>query len=324
MKMNKDAYYFPHFSNARHDRKIKRIVINHGLKAYAVYFMLLEVIRDEDGFCYPKDDLDLLANEFQVEKGLLESIINDYGLFLTDENGNFFSEKFNEFMKPYLDKKKRAREAANIRWEKERNANALHEKSTGNTSKVKESKEKKIKENKSVTLDSESNELNSDKGKENPLYSKKLIDIKIEEVETNKDSTIQDKISDMAWRMHRELGKDYKEYPYYEKATLKKWRDPIRLLKEQDGIPLLDIWNYFTFCRQHEKFWKGIIQSPSGLRSNINRIMSDYDNRKDSTTKILTHAEMLDLMDDPSHPSKSTDDFRVIKENGKTRFRYGG
>jgi hypothetical protein len=44
-KLSKDAYYFPHFYNARHDRKIKRLRKDLGIEGYGIFFMLLEVLR---------------------------------------------------------------------------------------------------------------------------------------------------------------------------------------------------------------------------------------------------------------------------------------
>ena len=42
--MEKDAFYFPHFSNARTDRKLRRVRKDLGLEGYGIYFMLLEVM----------------------------------------------------------------------------------------------------------------------------------------------------------------------------------------------------------------------------------------------------------------------------------------
>lgn len=139
----KDAYYFPHFSNARHDRKIKRIRLDWGNQGYALYFMTLEVLRDQSDFSYPTSDIDLLADEFNSSESELKAIIYDYKLFEikeVDEEEVFTSPKLLEFMQPYLERSKKARNAAKKRW----NAEAMPEHSASNTSKVKEVKEKKV------------------------------------------------------------------------------------------------------------------------------------------------------------------------------------
>ena len=146
----KDAYYFPHFSNARHDRKIKRLRLHLGNEGYALYFMTLEVLRDQTDFRYPLMDIDLLADEFGVTKEKMNQVILDYKLFVSvgdmyEDDSYFYSPKLNEFMQPYLEKSKKAREAAKKRW----STNAKQMQSDSNTSKVKESKVNETKVNKS-------------------------------------------------------------------------------------------------------------------------------------------------------------------------------
>lgn len=142
--MNKDAYYFPHFSNARIDRKIRRVRKDLGIEGYAIYFMLLEVLREQEDFSYPMHDIDLLADDFGTSDAKIEVVIKNYGLFDIDEHQNFFSIKQIEYLKPYLERQKRARTAALKRWGTSNKANAMqmHKQmhSTSNASKVKYSK----------------------------------------------------------------------------------------------------------------------------------------------------------------------------------------
>ncbi len=134
--MKKDSYFFPHFYNARHDRKIKRVMKEHGAEGYAVFFMLLETLREQTDFKFPLADIDLLADEFGVSDATVRSIIDGYNLFEIDEVDNtFYSPKLIHFLQPYIEKTQRARSAANARWEK-LNANAkvneVHKNSTSN------------------------------------------------------------------------------------------------------------------------------------------------------------------------------------------------
>lgn len=159
----KNAYYFPHFSNARTDKKLKRVIKDHGIAGYGIYFMLLEVLREQTDFKYTLKDLDLLADEFNISQDILKKIINDYELFQANEI-EFYSVKLIEYLQPYLEKTLKARESANKRWAVakdscERNANAMptHKKrnanamptqceSNANAMLIKEKKKKKIKE----------------------------------------------------------------------------------------------------------------------------------------------------------------------------------
>jgi hypothetical protein len=103
--MNKDAYYFPHFSNARQDRKLKRAMKQLGIEAYGIYFMLLEVLRDQSNLSYPMEDIDLLADEFGTSEQKVRTVVCNYQLFEVDEEEQFFSPKFNEYLAPYLEQK---------------------------------------------------------------------------------------------------------------------------------------------------------------------------------------------------------------------------
>jgi len=91
--MNKDAFYFPHFSNARNDRKILRLRRELGTEGYGIYFMILEILRDSTDYKYPLEDIDLLADEFKVSEPKVRTVICNYHLFEVDENQMFFSAK---------------------------------------------------------------------------------------------------------------------------------------------------------------------------------------------------------------------------------------
>lgn len=114
--MKKDAFYFPHFCNARHDRKIKRVLKELGIEGYGIYFMLLEVLREQIDFKFPLNDIDLLADEFGTSDVKVDSVIRRYDLFQIDEEGNFFSLKQILYLQPYIEKTQRARTAALKRW----------------------------------------------------------------------------------------------------------------------------------------------------------------------------------------------------------------
>ena len=105
----KDAFYFPHFCNARNDRKLKRVIKELGVEGYGIYFMVLEVLREQENFKYPLEDLDLLADEFNTSEQKLRTVICNYKLFQVDEEENFFSIKFIEYLTPYLEAKQKNR-----------------------------------------------------------------------------------------------------------------------------------------------------------------------------------------------------------------------
>lgn len=61
----KDAYYFSHDSNARHDPKIISLCSKYGLIAYAYYFQLVEILRDQDGYVLDEMLFPVIANAWQ-------------------------------------------------------------------------------------------------------------------------------------------------------------------------------------------------------------------------------------------------------------------
>lgn len=132
--MKKDAYFFNHYCNARHDRKIRRLRKDLGMEGYGIYFMLLEVLREQMDYRYPFKDVDLLSEEFGVSDAKVKAVIAKFDLFEIDDEENFFSPKFILYLQPYIEKTQRARLAAKVRWDKiniKTHANALPEHSGG-------------------------------------------------------------------------------------------------------------------------------------------------------------------------------------------------
>ncbi|CAB4137524.1 Domain of unknown function DUF4373 [uncultured Caudovirales phage] len=109
--MEKEAYYFPHFCNARHDRKIRRLRKELGVEGYGIYFMLLETLREQQDLMYPLEDLDLLAEEFGVSEAKIQVTVSKYDLFEIDESQKFFSPKMLVYLEPYFRMKEQRRDA---------------------------------------------------------------------------------------------------------------------------------------------------------------------------------------------------------------------
>jgi len=145
--MQKEAFYFPHFSNARHDRKIRRLRKELGIEGYGIYFMLLETLRDQHDMMYPLADCDLLAEEFGTSDAKIKTVLCNYELFDFDEENRFFSPKMLVYLEPYFKMKEQRVLAGKASAAKR----VLNDRSTTvQQSKVKESKEKESKVNKSI------------------------------------------------------------------------------------------------------------------------------------------------------------------------------
>lgn len=106
----KDAFYFPHFIGSRHDRKIKRLRKELGIEGYGIFFMLLEVLREQADFTYPLSDTDLLSEEFGTSEQKINAVIHNYDLFaITNQNTHFLSPKLIIYIEPWLKRKEQAR-----------------------------------------------------------------------------------------------------------------------------------------------------------------------------------------------------------------------
>jgi hypothetical protein len=145
-QMEKEAFYFPHFCNARHDRKIRRLRKELGTEGYGIYFMLLETLREQQDLMYPLEDLDLLAEEFGVSEAKVRVAVCNYQLFEIDEEQKFFSPKMLVYLEPYFKMKEQRKLAGKASADKR----LLNDRSTTvQQSKVKESKVNEIKEKES-------------------------------------------------------------------------------------------------------------------------------------------------------------------------------
>lgn len=89
--MSKDAFYFNHDSNAKDDPKCSMLIEQLGLEGYGIYWVLVEVLREQDEYRYPLNMVPILARKYNTTAEKMRVVIGNYGLFTTD-NDQFFSE----------------------------------------------------------------------------------------------------------------------------------------------------------------------------------------------------------------------------------------
>ena len=157
MKTNKS--YFSHDSNARNSDKLLKVRMDLGAEGYAIYFMILERLREEDDYI-SKNDYMMIAYDLRVDEEKVKKVINDYDLFIVDDDV-FYSKSFMERMNIKDLKRLKAQESINKRWGKEknkrndddyeRNTNVIRTYNECNTNLYKEKKSKvkksKVKDN---------------------------------------------------------------------------------------------------------------------------------------------------------------------------------
>ena len=117
--------YFSHDSNARNSDKLMKVRMKLGAEGYGIFFMLIERLREEEGY-KSTIDYNTLAFDLRVEPEKVKQVVENYDLFKFTEDGKYFySDSFNERMEMMDAKRKKRAEAgkkgAEKRWENRQN-----------------------------------------------------------------------------------------------------------------------------------------------------------------------------------------------------------
>jgi hypothetical protein len=139
--MAKETYYFSHDYSARSDVKIKKLLMKHGAHGYGLFWMLVEDLYNNANAL--PTEYDSIAFDLRSDKKVIESIINDFDLFVVKDS-YFGSKSIESRLEQRALKSKKARESANKRWAN--NANALQTQSDSNAIKERKGKERIIKD----------------------------------------------------------------------------------------------------------------------------------------------------------------------------------
>ncbi|MBR1435052.1 MAG: DUF4373 domain-containing protein [Bacteroidales bacterium] len=116
--------YFPHDSNARNSKKLLRLRARHGAEGYGAYFMILERLREEDGFVSDAD-YEMISFDLRVSPEVIKSVVEDFGLFEFSEDGTKFrSAGFDERMEISGVRSAAGKKGAESRWGKGKTENA--------------------------------------------------------------------------------------------------------------------------------------------------------------------------------------------------------
>lgn len=155
----KDAYYFPHDSNAKDDPKLSLVIEDYKLEGYGAYWVIIESMRDQSDFRLPYSMIKVLARKYNCDFNIMDSVIRNYDLFVLGDE-YFHSNSLTNRMKNLEESRKKRAEAGR----KGGFAKANNQQNSGNAttmpeqshsifvavkeSKVKESKVNKVNESK--------------------------------------------------------------------------------------------------------------------------------------------------------------------------------
>lgn len=107
--MSKDAYYFPHDSNAKDDPKCVMLIEQLGMEGYGIYWMLIETLRDQPEYKYPVALLPALARRYNTTPEKVKTVVGNYGLFVIEGDVIFFSQSLNNRMLVFEKKREQNR-----------------------------------------------------------------------------------------------------------------------------------------------------------------------------------------------------------------------
>jgi len=151
--MAKNTFYFSHDYNSRLDEKIKLLIRKHGILGYGIFWAIVEDLYNNANAL--RTDYDGIAFDLRVDKNIVESILNDFDLFVFD-NEFFGSLSVERRLNERNEKSVKARESALYRWKnKSDDANAMQTQCDGNAIKERKgnkSKGKEVKEIKEIYL----------------------------------------------------------------------------------------------------------------------------------------------------------------------------
>ena len=120
----KDAFYFPHDSNARYDAKILELRAEYGWEGYGIYWAIIESLRDAniDNYKLPTRTLGGIALSMNLEKTFLIDFIDalvEFDLLQKDEK-HFWSDTLISRMEIREEKRQKRADAgrlgARARW----------------------------------------------------------------------------------------------------------------------------------------------------------------------------------------------------------------
>lgn len=110
--MAQEDYWFRHDANALGDDKIEALVLRFGMAGYGMYWVVVETMRNKDGYHLPRKDYVIaalakktMATPEQVNN-FLHACINDFELFDEDEDG-IYSASLLRRMEAWEEKKQR-------------------------------------------------------------------------------------------------------------------------------------------------------------------------------------------------------------------------
>lgn len=162
-----NAEYFPHLTTMRNHRKVKAIRNKFGaVLGYAFWSMFLEYLTELDGneFEFSQMECEMFAAELGVSASEIPPLINyciEIELLFKTDTNFIYSDSLNEALKPVYEKRGRERNKSKTR-QRHENGVFTSDNTTSHgvsAAEIPQSKVKKSKVNKNISVDSDSFEV---------------------------------------------------------------------------------------------------------------------------------------------------------------------
>ena len=95
------AYWFKHDTNAKDDHKVMLLMDQLGIEGYGIFWILIEVLREQDNYVYPLSMLPVLAKRYYSSAEKFRAVVLNYGLFEVFEDDSFSSPSLLKRMDSY-------------------------------------------------------------------------------------------------------------------------------------------------------------------------------------------------------------------------------
>lgn len=260
----KDAYWFTHDCNAKDDTKTTLLIEQLGLEGYGIFWILVEILRDQPNYKYPLILLPSIARKYNTTHEKVKAVVLSYNLFVIENNEFFFSQSLNERMLKLDNKREQARLAglssARKRLESRNEIPTDVERTLNGGSTPVQLEQNSIEQNNIIKKNTLLSEINiSDVPEKLVIFYKtalsfqKLFIANLKEIDLINTSP--------------------------EKAKFLEYVTPIRLMIEIDKRTNDEIKQVYNFLKK-DLFWKRNILSTSKLRAKFEKLL--IESRKES------------------------------------------
>ena len=100
MSQKVDSCYFSHDANAKDDFKIMLLIEEMGLEGYGIFWVLIETLREQQGYKYPIRLLSVIARKYNTTLAKVEAVVARYQLFVIEDDCFFYTKSLIRRMQP--------------------------------------------------------------------------------------------------------------------------------------------------------------------------------------------------------------------------------